>query len=103
EVRLDENSSRVTIDTAGYPGLAAEKAMALMCESARLTVDRGFRFFRIDQQATGPGSQSSFRITFFHEVPEDVPVADLTGADALGDAELMNAAIDAQEIIQFCR
>ncbi|MEJ2522641.1 MAG: hypothetical protein P8080_07150, partial [Gammaproteobacteria bacterium] len=32
EVRLDENSSRVTIDTAGYPGLAAEKAMALMCE-----------------------------------------------------------------------
>lgn len=103
EVRLDENSSRVTIDTAQYSGLAVGKTMTLMCECAALTVDRGFRFFRIDEQAMSADGLSTFRITFFHEVPEGMPVAgDWSGGEVPGESELMNAAIDARQIMRVC-
>ena len=103
ETRIDEGSSRIIVEPRRFEGLAVEKAMTLSCECAKLTTDRGFRYFRIDERAQLPDGRSSFRIHFYDTPPEGVPVASTSiGSERKEVPDLMEAAIDAYEFVKVC-
>lgn len=103
ETPIDDASSRLTIDPSESEGLAAEKAMALTCECAKLTVDRGFRYFRIDERAELPDGRGSFRIHFYATPPEGVLVVDTTPDRPLAlGPDVADAALDAEEFLRIC-
>lgn len=95
ETPIDERSSRITVDTRSGGALVIEKVMSLMCDCAQLTIDRGFRYFVIDEQARLSGDRGSSRVTFYMALPEGIPVAPQ-------ETNLTAAAIDAEEFIKIC-
>jgi len=104
ETRIDETSSRVSVNTGDFVGLAAEKALQLTCECAALCLDRGFEYFSIDERTELPGGQRSFRILFYESPPEDLPVVSVTAAEYLTDTpNLESAVLHASEFIEVCR
>ena len=104
ETRLDESSSRMVIDQRQSRGLAAEKAMNLMCECASLATSRGFPYFRIDQRSQLADGKASFRITFYDEPPGGFPIlpeANQGSVSNVPDPE--NATFDAEAWLAPCR
>ena len=104
ETPIDETSSRVSVNTEDFVGLAAEKALQLMCECTALSLDRGFEYFSIDERAELPDGQHSFRILFFESPPEGRPVASVTAPEDLaGTPNLESAVLQARQFAEICR
>ena len=104
ETPIDKNSSRLTIDASQGDQLVVEKVMKLTCECASLTLDRGFRYYVIDEQTRLSGDRSSFRITFYSTLPEGIPVAThVVRESGARQADLDGTAIDAAEMDNICR
>lgn len=88
ETPISENSSTMTIKSDLSQWSAATGSMVLMCKCANLTVDRGFKYFYIDEQSRGTQADErpSFRLTFYKSPPQGMPVIDpLTAARYEGD------------------
>ena len=104
ETPIDETSSRVSVNTEDFLGLAAEKSLQLTCECTALTLDRGFEYFSIDERAELPNGQHSFRILFFESPPEGRAVASVTALEDLaGTPNLESAVLKAGEFAELCR
>ena len=87
ETPLGDNRSKfiITSDVSEWSALAG--SWVLMCKSANLTVDRGFKYFYMDEQSSGTQTDSrpSFRLAFYRSPPE-MPVMDITsGKSYQGD------------------
>jgi len=74
ETPLGNNSSSMAFELDVSDRSVVEKSMAIMCECARLTVERGFKYFYIDEQDQGENGRASFRVTFYKSPPEGIPV-----------------------------
>lgn len=104
ETRIDETSSRVSLDTEDYTGLAVEKSLQLTCECAALTLERGFEYFGIDERSELPGGRHSFRLLFFESPPEGRPVVSArTTGDLANTPDLESAVLNASEFAEICR
>jgi hypothetical protein len=79
----------------------AESSMALMCNSAELSLDRGFGFFHAVSSELDPAlERDEVRLEFFDEVPEGFHVVP---GDAAADPSGMDATrivIDARAILE---
>jgi len=87
-------------------GLAVEKIMNLNCALAQLTKDRGYRYFKTDERAKLSGGRASFRIIFYRRPPEGIPIATTLlaeGEDTVKAADVMTAAMDAEEVVKVCQ
>ena len=84
EVPLSDNSSKITIksDVSQWSALAG--SMDLACKCAGLAVDRGFRYFYLDEKSWDIEEQSlntetarrpGFRLTFYNALPAGMSVA----------------------------
>jgi len=76
ETPISENSSTMTIKSDLSQWSAAAGSMVLMCKCANLTLDRGFKYFHMDEQSRGTQADErpSFRLTFYKSPPEGMPV-----------------------------
>ena len=88
ETPLGDNRSKfiVTSDLSQWSAVAG--SMTLMCKCADLTVDRGFKYFYMDEQSRGTQTDSrpSFRLAFYRSPPPGMPVMDITsGKSYQGD------------------
>jgi hypothetical protein len=103
EVRLTDTSSRLIVDPDISKKLVVEKAMDLMCKCARLTADRGFNYFKMDERAHLADGRATFRITFFRSPPEGIPVVDVLRPPAPANlTNPMTAVFDAEGLVKFC-
>jgi hypothetical protein len=103
ETRLSEASSRILVEPDDSERLVVEKALELMCQCARLTADRGFRYFITDERALISGGRATFRLRFFTSPPEGIPVVDTWGSgDPTQLANPLTAAINAEEYVEVC-
>jgi len=77
EVPLNDNSSKFTITSDLVQWSAVAGAVELGCHLAQLTVDRGYRYYYMDQKSRGTDSdrRPSFRLTFYNILPEGMSVA----------------------------
>jgi hypothetical protein len=104
ETRLDEDTSRIEISTATNGRLVVEKVLDLECACARLTLDRGFEYFRIDEREKLSEERARFRLTFFRQRPTGIPVQ---GFPAQPGSETMpvdmSAAMRAEDYLRVCR
>lgn len=98
---LDRDSARVVITSDLGRWSPAAGSIAMMCNSARLTVQRGFSFFYIDQRSR-KGEAPGFRITFYKTPPEGKAVFDPTSASPGNLPDPDNTAIDANGYAQYC-
>ena len=95
--------SKVVIEPDRQDGLAVEKIMNLVCAFAQITTDRGYRYFKTDERAKLSGGRGSMRITFYSTPPDGIPVATKLLAEGNPEqADMMIAAIDAEEFIKVC-
>ncbi len=103
ETRLDKDTSKLVVEPDRQKGLAVEKVMNLACAFAQITTDRGYRYFKTDERSKLSGGRASMRITFYSTPPDGIPVATklLTEGNA-GQADMMIAGIDAEELIKVC-
>ncbi len=104
ETQIDEQSSRISFDPRQQRGLAVEKIMDFSCDCARLALERGFSYYRMDDRARTPGGPVSFRMTFYRTPPEGIPVAsnDLDPQE-MDDPEIITATVDAESFLEACR
>jgi len=103
ESRLDKDTSKVIVEPDRQEGLAVEKVMNLVCAFAQITTDRGYRYFKTDERAKLSGGRASMRITFYTTPPDGIPVATKLLAEGNPEqADMMIAAIDAEEFIKVC-
>ena len=102
EKPLSNNSSSMTfkLDVSGRS--AVEKSMIVMCECTRLTVERGFKYFYIDERKKTQ-NWARFRITFFNSPPEGIPVVNLTDpGDPTKGPDPMTSTIDTEGLAKLC-
>lgn len=102
EIPLSESSSTMTfkLDKSHRP--VAEKSMLIMCECTRLTVERGFRYFYIDERQKTV-NWGRFRITFFDSPPEGIPVVNLTApGDPTKGPDPMTSVIETDGLTRIC-
>ena len=103
EAPIDETSSRILIHARSMQGLVIEKVMALTCDISRLTKARGYVYSRIDERAKLSGDRAVFRVTFYLEPPEQVPVLRAQpDPDTMSEQDMMSAAIEAEALIKVC-
>jgi hypothetical protein len=82
----------------------AAKSLDIVCESARLTVDRGFNYFYIDERRKYADGRASFQITYYKSPPEGIPVINpMDLGDPTKGPDPMTSAIDAKGMIEGCR
>lgn len=76
ETPLDGNRSQFVVMSDLSQWSAAAGSMVLMCKSADLTVERGFRYFYIDEKtrSTQAHERSGFRLTFYNSLPQEMSV-----------------------------
>jgi hypothetical protein len=102
ETPIDETSSIMTfsINEIGG-GSVAGKSMEMMCECARITLEKGYTYFLIEDQMQEMGGESSFKISFFKEPPEGMPVfsMDSEPEDMEDDDEVV---MDAKTYAELC-
>lgn len=104
EKRLDDSSSTLIFKIDDSDKYVVEKTTDLICACVDLTVERGFRFFKMDRQATLADGRGSFRLKFYNLVPEGIQVVDLQDpAAALQEVESADYAIDAIKFGAYCR
>ena len=104
EMRVDEDVSRIEVGIPEDGGPVARQILGLMCECARLTVDRGFTYFRVDEREILSNGRGRFRLTYYEARPTNVPVQEFP--DSFGDDEpviIVSAAIPAEAYIRICR
>ena len=103
EQRLDDTTSMIMLRTGDMRGLVVEKVMDLSCEIARLTRDRGFRYYLTDDRAALSGGRHRLRLTFFESVPEGVAVVDVTDPRSEKETpDVMTAAVDTDTMVTIC-
>ena len=77
--------------------------MSLQCAIAKLTKDRGYRYFRIDERARLSGGRSTARVTFYMTPPSGIPVVEnIQDKNLTKMPNLMTAAINAEDFIETC-
>ena len=85
---LSANRSSVQIDTSGLT--AAAGSMFLMCNTAALTIEGNFKYFRMENHRTESRGKGSFEVEFFQSPPEGAEVVQLDSlnpAKPTGDPE----------------
>lgn len=103
ETPLSDNSSTLTIMSDLRQWSAVAGSWSVMCKVARLTVDRRFKYFYIDERRKPADGQPSFRITFYKTPPEGIPVIHpMKLRDPSEAAGAMDSAMDAEEWIEAC-
>lgn len=77
EVPLNDNSSKFTITSDLDQWSAVAGSVELGCQLAQLTVDRGYKYYYMDQKSreTEADHRPSFRLTFFNTLPKGMSVA----------------------------
>ena len=102
ETPIDEVNSIVTFSPGEVGGKhVANRAMALMCEIVRLTLEKDFFYFYISERKMNDDGTHSFKISFFRDVPEDLPFYD--PADESGtEVDPETAVIDARFFMEIC-
>ena len=91
EVPLSDNSSTITIKSDLSQWSAAAGSMVLMCELSALTLDRGFKYFYMDERSHGTqaGERPNFQLTFYKSPPDGMPVVNSQTA-AIYDGNWVN-------------
>lgn len=103
EVRLNDTSSRIVINPDRSGQRVVDKALELMCKCARLTADRGFSYFKMDERAHLADGRGTVLITFFRSPPEGMPVVDIWPQGAPENfTNPMTSLIDAEEYVKAC-
>jgi hypothetical protein len=103
ETRLDDDTSRLEVRPDRQKGLVVDKVLNLACEWSQLTIDRGYRYFKTDERARLSGDRATMRITFYKTLPDGVAVGTrLLQEGNTESADLMTAAIDAEEFTEVC-
>lgn len=103
ETPLSDNSSSMTFKVDESHRSVAEKSMALACESTRLTIERGFKYFYIDERSKTENGWASFRITFYKSPPEGIPLVNLEDpSDPTQGSDPMTSVIDARGLTEIC-
>jgi hypothetical protein len=104
EKRLDAYTSRIELSAAADGRLVVEKVLDLGCACARLTLDRGFEYYRIDEREVLSGQRARFRLTFFKQRPTGIPVKTLP---AQPGSEMIrvdaSAAVRAEDHLWLCQ
>jgi hypothetical protein len=102
ESPVDGSSSMMTYSMNDLSsGSVAGKSMAVMCECARVTLEKGYTYFLVEDQKLEPGGEASFKITFFNEPPEGMPVFSMdSGPGDMGDDD--DVVMDAKSYAQLC-
>ena len=60
ETRLDEDVSRIEFSAEGDGRMVVERVLGLMCACDRLSLDRGFEYFRVDGREVLSGQRARF-------------------------------------------
>jgi hypothetical protein len=103
ETRLDDDTSRLEVRPDRQKGLVVDKVLNLACEWSQLAIDRGYRYFKTDERARLSGDRATMRITFYKTLPDGVAVGTrLLQEGNTESADLMTAAIDAEEFTEVC-
>ncbi len=103
ETRLDDDTSRLEVGPDHLKGLVVDKVLNLTCAWSQLTIDRGYRYFRTDERARLSGDRATMRITFYKTLPDGVAIGTrLLQEGNTESADLMTAAIDAEELTEVC-
>jgi len=102
ESPIDETSSIMTFSMDDIEGgSVAGKSMAMMCECARITLEKGYAYFLIEDQTQKPSGEASFKISFFNEPPEGMPVFSMDSEpDEMGDDD--EVVMEAKAYAQIC-
>jgi hypothetical protein len=101
ETPIGPNASLIEVSqpTGGH---VAQNALLLMCDFARLTLDRGSRYFAARPWVRGEGGKSTCRMNFFAAPPDTVPLINMLAEHNEGvDPE--TAAYDAVQVLEFCK
>ncbi len=103
ETRLNDDTSRLEIGPDRQKGLVVDKVLNLTCAWSQLTIDRGYRYFKTDERARLSGDRATVRITLYKTLPDGVAVGTrLIQEGNAESADLMTAAIDAEEFTNVC-
>ena len=103
ETRLDDDTSRLEVRPDRQKGLVVDKVLNLACAWSQLTIDRGYRYFKTDERARLSDDRATMRITFYKTLPDGVAVGTrLLQEGNTESADLMTAAIDAEEFTEVC-
>lgn len=103
ETRLSEASSRILLRPDNSERVVVEKVLGLMCQCARLTTDRGFRYFAMDERALIAGGRATFRLRMLQTPPEGMPVVNTWSSDDPKELDVpLSSAINAEEYAQVC-
>ncbi len=102
EIPISDNSSTLTFKLDKSRKSVVEKSMLVMCECTRLTVERGFKYFYIDERRKTE-NWGRFRITFYNLPPEGIPVVNLTDpGDPTKGPDPMTSVIDTKGLTEIC-
>lgn len=102
ESPIDDTSSIMTFTESDLgEGFVAAKTLRLMCESARITLVKGYEYFVIDEPREETDARMQFKISFFEEPPPGLPVINL---DQAPDQEMGpgSGVMVAREWAQVC-
>lgn len=104
ETRLSKDLSRIEASTQDDGRLVVEQILDLACECTRLTLDRGFSYFRMDARELLSNERARFRLTFYESRPTDVPVPELPDPFEAEEFSVdMSAAMPAEEFLKICQ
>lgn len=82
-------------------GSAMDKSMSLMCECADVTLGKGYSFFRTEDPGDEGDRRMRFKITFYHEPPQGLPVLSVS-EDLKFTAAPGAFVLDAWEWARYC-
>ena len=103
EARLGDDVSRIEASKSGDGRLVVERIMELTCDCARLAVDRGFKYYRMDERELLSDGRARFRLTFYRTRPTDVPVLEGPLPSSEEGARIdMSAAMRAEDYLGIC-
>ena len=103
ETPLSDTSSSMAFELDVSDRSVAEKSMAIICECTRLTLERGFKYFYIDERDKAENGRASFRITFYKSPPEGIPVFNpIDLGDPTEGPDPMTSVIDAGGYTEAC-
>lgn len=103
EARLGDDVSRIEASTSGDGRLVVERVMELTCDCARLAVDRGFKYYRMDERELLSDGRARFRLTFYRTRPTDVPVLEDPLRPVQEGARIgLSSAMPAEAYVRIC-
>ena len=103
ELRIDDHTSRIETSTRGSGRPVGYQIIDLMCACVRLTIERDYSYFRIDERETLSGDRARFRLTFYEARPIDLPVLDIPEPGSKEVEFSMSAAIPADQMQLICQ